>query len=43
MKVGLWVILGVSVIAYYTYWVSGAASNCSFIDTLLHKCGASAS
>ena len=44
MKTGtviLVVIAGVALILYHQWYTSGAAQNCSFIDTLLHKCGAS--
>ena len=39
--VGLVVVGGFVALAYFTWWISGSATNCGFIDSILHKCGAS--
>ena len=33
------VVIG-AVLLYFMWWMSGAASACSFWDTIMHKCGA---
>ena len=39
--VGLTVVIVGAVIVYFLYKWSGAASNCSFFDSILGKCGTS--